>query len=89
MSTINSLSEDSDRMVLTVRVCSDGNREWLSSDGRYALVYFERNYWWGRRSYNDETLHFNEEVEALDYVLRQPLADLREKMITKHPGSYR
>ena len=56
---MHALTPESDRMVLTVRMCKDGNREWLSSDGRIALVFFERGKWWARDWQNFWNSHFH------------------------------
>lgn len=74
------LSDQSDRMVLTVRVCSDGTREWLSADGRTALVFFEKHRWWARLDGNSPRTDHVTELEALDALLKPTLAAQRKKV---------
>lgn len=79
------LSPESDRMILTVRMCKDGNREWLSSDGKLALVFFEKGKWYARGYLSYEPFDskprrsFDSEKEALDYQLTDPLEHLRSR----------
>ena len=70
----------SDRVALTVRICSDGNREWLDASGRIALVFFENGYWWARESNkNVSRICCDSEKEALDTVLFHRLVEIRKE----------
>jgi hypothetical protein len=68
---------ESDRVGLSVRVCADGNREWLTADGKTALVFFEKGSWWARHSNKDPRQMFLSESAALDHLLNQQLKALR------------
>jgi hypothetical protein len=74
------LTDQSDRMVLTVRCCSDGTREWLSADGGTALVFFERARWWSQFSKTSLRTEHDTELEALDALLNPKLAKQRKKV---------
>ncbi len=69
--------ENSDRISLTVRICSDGEREWLDRTGCCALVYHERGKWWSRPAQNADLSEHSSEQEALDKLLNQSLLELR------------
>lgn len=67
----------SDRTVLTVRICSDGNREWLDSSGRIALIFCEKSQWWARESNQHPRVLCHSEIEAFDSLLKNRLAEIR------------
>lgn len=72
------LQDQSDRISLTVRVCRDGQREWLSADDKTALVFFEAGCWWSRKSAASERFQHNNELAALNTLLEAPLLALRQ-----------
>lgn len=71
------LSTVSDRMLLTVRMASDGHREWLSDDGRIALVFYEAGSWWSRPSASAPRTKHKQETDALSALLTEPCLALR------------
>jgi transcriptional/translational regulatory protein YebC/TACO1 len=73
------LSDNSDRLLLTVRICRDGNREWLDNFGRVALVFFEKGKWQSRPNNRTPFTFHNSEQEALDALLNDDLRKLRSK----------
>lgn len=75
--SLRTLQAGSDRLSLTVRLCRDGTREWLSTSGSIALVFFERGHWWSRASATSGRTQHDSEMEALDALLAEPLLTLR------------
>lgn len=71
------LHDQSDRLLLTVRVSSDGHREWLNHRGTTALVYFERGSWWARRNDKETAREYPSEMAALDALIDEPARELR------------
>ncbi len=56
-----------DRALLTIRICSDGKREYLNHTGHHALVYFEKDSWWFRPSPYLDAVKCQTETQALDH----------------------
>lgn len=73
------ISDFSDRLGLTVRMCKDGNREWLAANGKFAVVFFERGFWIGRRVKGERKDDCLTEMEALTFVLDEDLMNLRNE----------
>lgn len=81
--SLQPLTSESDRVVLTVRMSSDGKREWLDASGRVALVFFERGFWWARESDRHSRHKCVSELDALNALLTNRLRQVRYDAFTK------
>lgn len=86
-SMVRPLAFDSDRAVLTVRLTSDGHREWLDASGKIALIFFEHGKWWVRESNRHSRIECSGELEALD-TFNARLAEIKRSGVAQAEVNY-